>query len=180
LGTSLHSPVAHTLHMSTPNPTATPTDAADMANQMPSYPPPGLPHPPTQLPFLYGHPTLGQYHTSSVGMNLPRLYFPAPPYPLGQHGNASAWGYGPPASGAVLGGLPHPGAVPSGLPHPGAVPGGLPHPGGLQPTLPTSNTQALVHTEGVGQLAANPATPPPRRSYPNRVVSDGGTWHSIK
>ena len=112
-------------------------------------------HPPPGLPFLYGHPSLGQHHAAGVGMNLPQLYFPPHP-PLGQHANAGVWGYGPPATGAV--------------------PGALPHTGGLQPTLPTSNTTGNpVHTQGVGQVA-----PQPRRNYPNRQVSDGGTSHLIE
>ena len=137
--------------MSPPAHSRIPSNAAGLPNQMPFYPPPGLPHPPVRLPYLYG-----QYHS---GMNLP-LYFP--PYPLGQHGNVGAWGYGPPATNAV--------------------PGALPHTGSLQPTLPTSIAPVLapVPSEGAGQLAANPAMPQPRRIYPNRLVGDGGKLHSTE
>jgi hypothetical protein len=75
--------------MSSPN---LPTDTA--------FPPTGAPpfYPPPGLLFQYRHPAPNgsQYHAASLGMNLPQLYYGAPPHPpFGQHGNAGGpWGYG--------------------------------------------------------------------------------------
>jgi hypothetical protein len=166
--------------MSPPHSTQTPNDPAGPPSQMsssrapgldrlvPFRPPPGLPHPPTRLPFLYGYPaTHNQYqnHAAGIGMNVP-LYFPQYP-PLGQHGNAGMWGYGPP----------------------GPIPDALPHPSSQQPALPVPAPAppVAVHAEGAGPAGATgqvatiapPSTPQVRRIYPNRQVRDGGASRSI-
>jgi hypothetical protein len=132
---------------------------------VPFHPPPGLPHPPTRLP-LYGYPTRDQYQThpaAGIGMNVPH-YFPQYP-PFSQHGNAGAWGYGPPASGPIPGALPHFGSLQPAQPAPAPVP------------------PVAVHTEwagAAGQVATYPPPPPPRRAYPNKQIKDGGESRSIE
>lgn len=121
----------------------------------PLYPPPGP-------PYLVGHPgpNGGQYHPASAGMSVPQHYY-------------NPWGYGhyPP------GPYPHP----------------FPHAGGIQPNpdvpVQVCETQARakvgqtqVHAE-VGQtLVINqlaPAEFQPKKFYPNKQISEGGTSHSI-
>ena len=171
--------------MSQNSPTFSPTDAAGPpssqtpssrtppsqtpSSRAPPPVPPGLQlfHPPPAPPGLYRHPgpNGGQYSAAGMGMSAPQLYRGAPPYPP----MPPLWGYGH---------FP-----------PGAFPGPFPYPGDLQLTsnapVPTNATQGRTEvTQPSGHAAtSHPMASTmfqPKRNYPNKQVSEGGTLHMIR
>ena len=166
------------------SPTPPPADATGLDQPiLPPAPPPNVqgpalysvPGPPSQ----YGRtgPYGSQYHAAGMGMNTPpQLYYGAHP-PFYHHGDAGPWGYGH-----------YP---------PGAFPNPVPHPGGLQSSSAPVQARVMpMHAkEGASQAGLQSSSAPvqaseatnevarsafqPKRNYPNKQISEGGTSRSI-
>ena len=141
-------------------PTIPPTDATSLDETLlPPAPPPNVQalhgpalYPPGS-PFQYGRtgPIGSQHHAAGMGMNAPQLYYGAQP-PFHHHGNAGPWGY-----------IHYP---------PSAFPNPVPRPGDLHSS--SAPVQASETTNQVAQSGFQP-----KRNYPNKLISEGGTSHSI-
>lgn len=149
-------------------------------------------YPPQPQPFHGGYPgpvNGSQYRAVGLGMNAPPFYYNAPQHPQGlfnyqapyrDAGNAQPWGYGQYPADALPGRFPYRGGT---LANNAEVNGQVGETRARAEAVATHVEAAATRVEAAATSVANQAAVPkasqPTRTYPNKQISQGGTWYSI-